>query len=175
MDDKLTTTDRKSSDYRIVCSEYPSGSSNTPQPPQRAEVTDHQGAQFGRAQIGRIWPTTVVAPRKGGAPQSKWTRKTRPWNAMLKTAVVASIEIEKPHRDETGLMPKLPYWTVGTHGVLRLQSRRRWQGTLREIPAAKLPERAAASSAPPSDVRSGGGDREALSIESMRRLRESRW
>ena len=157
MDKKLTTTDRKPSDYRIACSDYHSDSSA---PPKRVRESDHQGAQSGCVQIGSIWSTTVVAPRTGGASRSKWTRKTRPWNASLRATVVATVKIEELRLESIEFMPKPRHGAVGSNVVLRPHGRRRKQGDPREIPAAKLPERAAASTAPPSNVRLGGGDRD---------------
>ena len=49
--------------------------------------------QFGASEVESAWPTTVVAPQSGGAPPSKWTRKTRPWIASLPTAVVSSMNL----------------------------------------------------------------------------------
>lgn len=173
MDKELTKTDVKSSDHRIACAD---DQTNSPIPPNRARKSDHQGAQFGCPQIGSIWSTTVVALRIGGASRSKWTRKTRPWNASLRATVVASISIEEPQQERLEFMPKPPYGAVGSNGVLRPSGRRRWQGNPRENPATKVPARAAASSTPPSIVRMGGGDRDSFSavITWMRRPHESR-
>ena len=41
----------------------------------------------------RALPATAVASQPGGAPRSKWTRKSRPWNVTGSTAVVASPSI----------------------------------------------------------------------------------
>ena len=106
MDEKLTTIDGKPSDYRIACSDYHSDSIA---PHKRVRELDHQGAQSGSFQIGSIWSATVVAPRTGGASQSKRTRKTRPWNTSLRAAVVATISIEEPYRESIEFMPKPPY------------------------------------------------------------------
>lgn len=154
MDKELTEIDKKSSDIGIVCSNDRAGS--TP-PPSRVEKLDHQGARFRCTQIGSIWPATVAAPRTGGASQSKWARKTRPWNASLRVTVVAFISIEKSCSESIECIPKPPYGAVGTHDVLRCHSRRRWQGFRRGSLRLHSPSWAAASASPPSGLRLGGG------------------
>ena len=166
MDRKLTTTDQKSSDYRVACSNDHAG---LIAPPKRALELDHQGAQSGCAQIGRFWPATVVAPRTGGASQSKWTRKTQPWNASLRTTVVAFVSIEEPRLENSECMPTHP----GSRHQRRSPASRSeaMAGFLREIPATKLPKVGSRITAPPSGVRLGGGDRKTPFVvtESMRR------
>ena len=58
--------------------------------PQRFHRSHHQGPQSGIARIGRIRATTVAALQTGGASQSKWARRSRPWNTSTSTTVVAS-------------------------------------------------------------------------------------
>jgi hypothetical protein len=134
-------------------------------PPRRAREADHQGARFGYGQIGRFSPTTVVAARTGGAPRSKWARKTRPWNANPQTTVVASISMEEePYLEgileDIEFMSTAPTGTVDTNDVFRPQGRRRWQGFLGKSLLPSCPGWAAASTAPPSRGQTGGGDRE---------------
>jgi hypothetical protein len=129
--------------------------SQTPTPRDRARESDHQGAQFQRLSFGRCWPTTVVALRTGGALHSKWTRKTRPWNARLQTTVVASIPIEDLAQKRIEFMSATSIEDTDTNDVLWPHGQRRWQGNPREIPADQLSERTAASTAPPSSVRAG--------------------
>jgi hypothetical protein len=81
--------------------------------------------RFGYDKIGKFPPATVVAARTGGASQSKWARKTRPWNANLQTTVVACFEIEKSYFEDIEFMSTALYETVGSHDVLRPHSRRR--------------------------------------------------
>ena len=164
MDNELTAMDRKSSDDRMACSDDPSGSTTPPSSPDRARESDHQGAQNRCAPIGRIWPTTIVAPCTGGASQSKWTRKTQPWNMSLRTTVVAFISIEKPRPQGMECMPKPLLGAVGTYGVLRPHGRRRWQGYSWRSLRHCCPSWATASTAPPSTVRMGGGDRDDYSV-----------
>ena len=184
MDKKLTTTQQKTFDSRIVYSDARSDSAITPPTPQPVGTSNIQGTRFASLGVESVWPTTVVAPQPGGAPSSKWTRKTRPWNASLPTTVVASTsnsalsrflkwtDASDPMRDLTDAEPPavLPPGSpperlspgVTRHVVLirpvsktfsGSADRRRTQGDPRELPAAKLPERAAASTAPPSNVR----------------------
>ena len=121
MDIKLTTTHKEPSDRRTACSENHAGSTT----PTRARESDHQGAQFEKKQIGSGRPTTVVAPRTGGASSSKWTRKTLPWNASLRTTVVAFISIGETDQRQIAFMPKLSDSTFGINDVLRPHGRRR--------------------------------------------------
>ncbi len=173
MDEKLTTTEQESFDFRIACSVSHTGSPASHPHPQRAGATDLQGARFESAQIERYLPTTVAARQPGGAFHSKWTRKTRPWNASLSATVVASIEVEIEEEDprEPEFIPvhhdsdfPSERW-MGLQSVFHtfsgLTHRGQPQGALWEIFAAKLSERTAASTASPSDVRSGGEDRDA--------------
>ncbi len=60
--------------------------------PQRFHRSHHQGPQSGIARIGRIRATTVAALQTGGASQSKWARRSRPWNVSTSTTVVASLD-----------------------------------------------------------------------------------
>ena len=172
--------ERETFDFRIVCSDSRSGSSTAPQAPQGVADSDSQGAQSGSSQIERAWLTTVVAPRKGGASRSKWTRKTRPWNASLPTAVVASHNAGPCNIGSSEFLPNDPPYSLprchpnGARGERAMMSsaaqtlsgftyRRRTQGYPREVPAPMVSERTAASTAPSSDVRLGGGDRETSS------------
>ena len=174
MDKKLTTTKQESFDFRIVCADSRSDSTPAPPPLQRVGVSDLQGARFGSAEVERAWPTTVVAPQSGGAPASKWTRRTRPWDASLPTIVVSSANvfatIEQPDPTDAEYLAdhppySLPAWRPhgqrGEGALMRsvAQSlsgptcRRRTQGNSREFSAVKLSERTAASTAPSSNVR----------------------
>jgi len=90
MDNQLTKTSRYSSDPRITCFDSHADSKRAPTLQERVGESNHQGAQSGIAQIGRVCSTTVAAPQAGGAFQSKWTRKTRPWNVSTPATVVAS-------------------------------------------------------------------------------------
>ena len=120
MSEELTRTESRTSEDRTACSDDYQGSgshadssshadSTTPTTPhERVWESDHQGARFGCVPFGRFWPATAVALRTGGASHSKWTRKTRPWNVSLQTAVVASSRI-------------------GTFDPSKLNSRRRLQ------------------------------------------------
>ncbi len=122
MSEELTNTEIETSENRTARADYHGGSgshegSSNDQgsdnrhgprchpdsltPPSRARQSDHQGAQFASVRLGRYSPATVVALRTGGASRSKWTRKTRPWNASLRTTVVASIKIEDLIREHT--------------------------------------------------------------------------
>ncbi len=158
MDDELTKNKLETSDNRIACSDAPSGLLDTP---QRMTDSGHQGARSESALVGSFSPTTVVAVRTGGASQSKWTRETRPWNAIPETAVVDSNAVRDPQPLGSNR------FQTDNHDCRRRsprrspisQGRRRTQGVLREILAARLPERAAASTAPSLDVRSGEGVR----------------
>lgn len=88
MDIELTRSTSDSSHRQTACADRQDGSFP---PPGRARRSDHQGTRSGFARIGRIRATTVVALRTGGASQSKWARRSRPWNASTPTAVVASL------------------------------------------------------------------------------------
>ena len=99
MDNELTkTADQNSTDPQIACFDSRSNSKLTSQhsapvqsgAPQRVGDSNHQGAPSGSAPIGRVCPTTVAAPQQGGASHSKWTRRTRPWNASTPATVVTS-------------------------------------------------------------------------------------
>jgi hypothetical protein len=90
MDSKLTKTSRDSSGPRIACFHSHADSKRAPTLSEPVGESNHQGAQSGFAQIGRVRSTTVAAPQAGGAFQSKWTRKTRPWNVSTPATVVAS-------------------------------------------------------------------------------------
>ncbi len=173
MDKKLTTTKQETFDIRTVCAEARTDSTPAPSSPERVGALAFQGARIGSAEVESAWPTTVVAPQTGGASSSKWTRRTRPWNASLPTTVVTptnsyeqkdesdptdaeflanhppySLPEWRPHgvRGEGALMRSVAKSFSGRH------CRRRTQRCSREVSAVKLPERAAASTAPSSDV-----------------------
>ena len=81
-----------------------------PPPPPQAMLSDLQGVQLGSSEIERTWLATVVTPQTGGAPSSKWTRKTRPWFASLPTTVVASSEADTSDPIDAEYMANpLPY------------------------------------------------------------------
>jgi len=171
MDDELTNLDPRASEDRMTCSDAPSGSNDTPQQPG---ALDHQGAASeralgrtaGSAELGSFSPTTVVAVRTGGASRSKWTRKTRPWNAKPETTVVA---FETPDPESMRSSSGLRNHSIDARFHARRSPRRsptsqgwrRPQGTLREILAANMSAcmgtfprmRATASTAPSSEVR----------------------
>jgi hypothetical protein len=174
MDNKLTTTQQETFDFRIACAYVRVDSTTAPRSPQRVGASDLQGTRFGSAEVESAWPTTVVASRTGGAPSSKWTRKTRPWNASLPTTVVSSSnafeKIDESDPSDAEFMANhppysLPEWRPhgvrGEGALMRLVARsfsgphcrRRTQRVSREVSAVKLPERAAASTAPSSSVR----------------------
>ena len=90
MDIELTTTKKKTSDFRIACFESCADSKTPLHLVKRVGDSDIQGTKSGLPKIEVRWMTTVVAPQPEGAFSSKWTRKTRPWNASLPTTVVAS-------------------------------------------------------------------------------------
>ncbi len=178
MSEKLTNTELETSENRTARTDYQCGSGShqgsdnrhgprchpdSLTPPSRARQSDHQGAQFASVRLGRYSPATVVALRTGGASRSKWTRKTRPWNASLRTTVVASIRIEDLIREHTHSSSTESIGSLDENGVLWPQGQRRWQGNPREIPAAMEPEWATASTVPPSGVCSGGGIRDGSS------------
>ena len=103
MDQELTTTTttkRNSSEARNACFDSRSdGVANQAHNTQRRArmaathkqvgESNQQGAQSGVSPIGRACTTTVTAPQQGGASPSRWTRKTRPWNASTPVAVVS--------------------------------------------------------------------------------------
>lgn len=104
MDYRLTINNETSLEHRITCFGIHTGSdllrqNATESPPQRAWLSDHQGARSVAARIERAWPATVVAPQTGGASQSKWTRKSRPWNASRPTTVAASDDRGRSSRE----------------------------------------------------------------------------
>lgn len=100
MERELTTTETQStSGIRIACSDlrsdsweaqpmYAEAQAPVESPPERVGRSDHQGARSGNPLSGSLPPTTAVGPQAGGASPSKWTRKTRPWNASTPMAVV---------------------------------------------------------------------------------------
>lgn len=184
MSEKLINTELETSENRTARTDYQCGSGShqgsgnrhgprcrpdSLTPPSRARQSDHQGAQFASVRLGRYSPATVVALRTGGASRSKWTRKTRPWNASLRTTVVAFVSIEEPRLENSECMPTHP----GSRHQRRSPASRSeaMAGFLREIPATKLPKVGSRITAPPSGVRLGGGDRKTPFVvtESMRR------
>ena len=158
MDTELTRKQQEkqqqTSDHRIACSDDHAGSIV---PHKRARASDLQGAQFGSFLIGRFWPAAVGAARTEGASQSKWARKTRTWIANLQTTVVASIRALEPDAEDTSIMPWAPDGAVGSKSVLRLHGRRRRQGPQGRSWPLSCPGWAAASTAPPFNVRVGRG------------------
>lgn len=101
--DRTNTTHEDPADPRIACSDFRSGSrparakkagrsdaTSSIGAPRRAGESDHQGTRAGEARQGGFRKATAVARLKGGASASKWTRRTRPWNASTPTAVVDS-------------------------------------------------------------------------------------
>ena len=100
MQRKLTTTKQDSSDPRIACFLSHADSKLPHTPHERVGDSKHQGTQSGfnnptQTQQGSEegWPTAVAASHPAGAFQSKWTRKTLPWNANVPATVVAPIGI----------------------------------------------------------------------------------
>ena len=96
-----TATEREPSGPRIACSDSRSASTptNTASParladrrtaraPERVGESDHQGAWIRSARTSEFFSTTAAVMPGGGASQSKWTRRTRPRNASISTAVV---------------------------------------------------------------------------------------
>jgi hypothetical protein len=89
--------------------------SNFAMPPHRAPSKKIQGShsEDEREDLRRMssperaLPATAVASQPGGAPRSKWTRKSRPWNVTGSTAVVASASIRELWLDpeSTGTKP----------------------------------------------------------------------
>jgi len=127
MSDELTKESKNSVEDRSARS---SGNAPSALDPRPAYLLDRQGERstppqetLQTASFERVRPAAVVASREGGASLSKRTRRSRPWNSSMPTAVVASTSILKEwlFRDEAA-------------------------------PGA------AASTAPPSSVRLGGGD-----------------
>jgi hypothetical protein len=105
---KLTNGTKNSFEHRSVCS---SGSPPSALDPRRARPLERQGERsippreaVQTASFERVRSAAVVASRAGGASQSKWTRRSRPWNASMPAAVVApySILTEWLFRDESG-------------------------------------------------------------------------
>lgn len=113
----------------------------------------------------RVRPTTAAAAQPGGASSSKWTRKTRPWNVSMPTAVVASFSAEAFAQAIFGGPKTLPNhpplprssWAPRTgedHSAPRcspgLPHRGRPPSFRKEATEALLSHRAVASTAPPS-------------------------
>jgi len=68
-----------------------------------------RGSQPERAPIEAVFPAAVVSARPGGASESKWTRRTRPWNASMQTTAVSPatlhetwLETEAPRSPKSG-------------------------------------------------------------------------
>jgi hypothetical protein len=69
-----------------------------------------RGSQPERAPIEGVFPAAVVWALPGGASESKWTRRTRPWNASMQTTAVSPatlretwLETEAPRSPEAGV------------------------------------------------------------------------
>ena len=101
--DRTNTTHEEPADPRIACSDSRSDSRSSRAmktgrhdatssigAPRRVGESDHQGARAGETRKDGSRKATAVARLKGGASPSKWTRRTRPWNASTPTAVVDS-------------------------------------------------------------------------------------
>ena len=100
---RTNTTLGTPADPRIACSDFRSDSKPTTTTsasradetsphgaPQRVGESDHQGARIRNARISGFLQATAAARLGGGASPSKWTRRTRPWNASTPAAVVDS-------------------------------------------------------------------------------------
>ena len=100
---RTNTTNGNPNDPRTACSDFrsdskpvtttPAGRSDDPSQigvPQRVGESDHQGARVRTARINGFRKATAAARLGGGASPSKWTRRTRPWNASTPAAVVDS-------------------------------------------------------------------------------------
>jgi len=67
-------------------------------PSSEAQGTHSESSHEGIRRVTsfeRALSATAVDSQAGGAPQSKWTRKSRPWNVSDSTAVVASRSIRE--------------------------------------------------------------------------------
>ena len=102
------TTKRDSSDSRTACFDFQADSKLSPHCPDRVGESNLQGARSASPRIGRNLSTTVAAPQPGGAFQSKWTRRSRPWNASVPATVVASLVIETRQVGPPRLRPNHP-------------------------------------------------------------------
>ena len=179
MSEKLTDEDRNSFEQQSVCS---NGSAHSALDPRRVCLLDRQGErstpprEAGQtASFKRVPPAAAVASREGGASQSKRTRRSRPWNVSMPTAVVTSSSILKewlfldesapstgntiPALDEENAIARNDWYgsaNATTSGATKPES---LAGSSQGDPCGQVALWAAASTAPPSSVRLGGGDR----------------
>ncbi len=180
MSKKLINGTQNSFEHRSVCS---NGGAHSVRDPRRACPLDRQGERstppreaVQTASFKRVRSAAVVASREGGASQSKRTRRSRPWNASMPAAVVASSSILKEWLFIDESAPGAAGDTVPAQNQKYAIVRNDWYGSanaktcgatkpgsLAGAPQADLcgqvAHRAAASTAPPSIVRMGGGDR----------------
>ncbi len=179
MSNKLTNETRNSFEHQSVCS---NGSAHSALDPRRVCLLDRQGErstpprEAGQtASFERVPPAAAVASREGGASQSKRTRRSRPWNVSMPTAVVASSSILKdwlfldesapgaagntvPALDEENAIVRNDGYgsaNATTSGTTKPES---LAGSSQGDPCGQVALWAAASTAP-SSVRLGGGDR----------------
>ena len=176
---KLTNGTKNSFEHRSVCS---SGSPPSALDPRRARPLERQGERstppreaVQTASFERVRSAAVVASRAGGASQSKWTRRSRPWNASMPTAVVALGSILKewlfldesvrdaagdtvPARDQNNAIVRNDWCGSAIAKPSCDEAGKLWQGLSRGPlrPSCPLGSRI---TAPPSRVRMGGGDR----------------
>ena len=91
---ELTKTTKNSFDSPNVLSKDEAASAPSPHRDpskefQGARQDVHDGEEGHPIPFERVRSTMAVGSRAGGAPHSKWTRKSRPWNVSPPTAVVA--------------------------------------------------------------------------------------
>jgi len=105
---RLTKGKKRSFEVRSLFFMDCDRSTTTPQTTNRAPLMKAQGMisesrseERRETSFERTLPTAAVPQRPEGAFQSKWTRRSRPWNVTVETAVVAS-----PPILETWLFPK---------------------------------------------------------------------
>jgi hypothetical protein len=160
MDEKLTTTEQKTSGYRIACSDYHAGSdAGSTIPPQ---------ASLGVGSSGNA--VRIIIDRKVLAGDGR--------RGAYRRGVPIEVDAKDPILERESADDRRRF-----HQVWRARSRKnqshaaasvwvRWQyrrspakrpeamaGLLRENPANKLPRLGSRITAPPSSVRLGGGDR----------------
>jgi hypothetical protein len=180
MTNNITNKTENSFEHRSVCF---SGNAYSALGPRRVGPLDRQGErstppreEAQTVSFERIPPATAVASREGGASPSKRTRRSRPWNASMPTAVATSSSILKEWLFLDEPAPDAGGDRVPTLDKENAIVRNDWYGSANaKTSGATKPESlagssqgdlcgqvalwAAASTAPPSNVRMGGGDR----------------
>jgi hypothetical protein len=164
MDRELTAIDQRTFDSRVACSDGDTGSIAPPDEPG-SRIIRERGSETARSESSRRRRSSRRVqegrPNRSGrvrpGPETQTCRRPSSLPSGSRSPISSSYLEDILEGIE--FMSTAPYETVGNNDVLRPHGRRRSRGFLGRSLLPSCSSWAAASTAPPSRVRSGGGDR----------------